>query len=304
MKLNAKPFISIVIPTWNRYEEVIRAIKSVNIEEYDNVEIIVCDNDSKAEISGKLENYCSKKRGINFYKNPSNIGMTANWNQAIKYASGTWISLLCSDDEFEIGGFESAFLFLKCLNEPCLVVQNPILESTTVLKAGKEATRKLNLPIASGNFWHEDCVKNCGYFDERLKYSPDAEYWTRIATKYNTVLYPNTFAKYNLHSNNYMWETWLKKDIVDQMILIGKLTAKHKEEDYEYNLKEMNWNYQIFFLKNSIGIKKRRLIVKKYLPLAIKNGTTFSRRMEILKIVLLFFYRKLRLNKLKICLKS
>jgi glycosyltransferase involved in cell wall biosynthesis len=303
MKLNAKPFISIVIPTWNRYEEVIRATKSVNIEKYDNVEIIVCDNDSKAEISEKLEDYCSKKRGINFYKNPSNIGMTANWNQALKYASGTWISLLCSDDEYEIGGFQRAFLFLKNLNEPCLVVQNPILESSTVLKAGKEATRKLNLPIASGNFWHEDCLKNCGYFDERLKYSPDAEYWTRIATKYNIVLYPNTFAKYNLHSNNYMWVTWLKEDIIDQMILIGKLTSQHKEEDYEYNLKEMNWNYQIFFLKNSIGIKKRRLIVKKYLPLAIKNGTTFSRRTEILKIVLLFFYRKLRLNKLKECLK-
>ena len=304
MKRNAKPFISVVIPTWNRYEEVIRAIKSINVDDYDNVEIIVCDNDSKAEISEKLENYCSKKVGLKFYKNQSNIGMTPNWNQAIKYASGTWISLLCSDDEFESDGFERAHRLLKTLNEPCLVVQNPTLESSKVLKAGKEAAKKINLPIASGNFLHEDCVKNCGYFDERLKYSPDAEYWIRIATMYDIVIYPNTFAKYNLHSDNYMWETWLKEDIIDQMILIRKLISQHKGEDYEYNLKEMNWSYQIFFLKNSIGIKKRKLIVKKYLTLVIKNANTYSKRKEILKIILIFFFRKLKLNKVKQCLKS
>ena len=29
MNLNAKPFISIVIPTWNRYEEIVIAVKSI-----------------------------------------------------------------------------------------------------------------------------------------------------------------------------------------------------------------------------------------------------------------------------------
>jgi hypothetical protein len=58
------------------------------------------------------------------------------------------------------------------------------------------------------------------------------------------------------------------------------------------------------FLKNSIGIKQRKVIVKKYLSLAIKNANTFSRKMEILKITVIFFFRKLRLNKLKGCLRS
>ena len=46
MNLNAKPFISIVIPTWNRYEEIVIAVKSIEHNNYSDVEILVCDNHS------------------------------------------------------------------------------------------------------------------------------------------------------------------------------------------------------------------------------------------------------------------
>lgn len=300
MKRNAKPFISVVIPTWNRYEEVIRAIKSINVEEYDNVEIIVCDNDSKAEISEKLENYCSKKNGLKFYKNPSNIGMTANWNQAIKFSRGSWVSLLCSDDEFLSNGFNKAYNYLKTLEKPCLVIQNPNLKNTKILNPGFRAARAINLPIASGNFIHRECFEQCGYFNEKIEHSPDGEYWVRISTKFMVIMYPENFAKFNEHEKNNMFiNSWLNDNFIEQSLIILELNNKHKKLKKNIDKEKIRWNYYIFFLKNSIGYLSRKKIAKKYLlNVLLYKNKSLKMYGDILFLFALYLYRKSGIKKL------
>ena len=82
-----KIFLSIAIPTWNRYEEVVRAIESIPLVNYNDVEIIVCDNNSEKNISELLRSYCMQNPKIKFFENDTNIGMTKNWNKALKFCS-------------------------------------------------------------------------------------------------------------------------------------------------------------------------------------------------------------------------
>lgn len=298
MKTKLNPFISVAIPTWNRFEQVVNAIQSINLKQYDNVEVIVCDNFSSHDIRRKLKLFCSENEQVKYFENDTNIGMTANWNQALKYCRGEWISILCSDDEFSKEGFEKAYKFLKNLKNPSLIIQAPALNSLKHLQPGKESAKIINLPIASGNFLHKECINQCGYFDERLKYSPDAEYWVRVASKSETILFPDTFAKYNIHGDNYMWQTWIKDDIIDQMILISKINQLHKGEIHNISYGSVEWDHYIFFLKNSMGRKKQSQVVKKYLPIVLKKAKTFSKKREVFSLIFYYIFRKLRLKRI------
>lgn len=287
-----KIFLSIAIPTWNRYEEVVRAIESIPLVNYNDVEIIVCDNNSEKNISELLRSYCMQNPKIKFFENDTNIGMTKNWNKALKFCSGEWISLLCSDDIFQESGFDNAYNTIQNNKNCKLIIQNPSIDFSIELASGTDAAKKINLPIASGNFWHKECILQCGLFDERLKYSPDGEYWIRLATKFNVLMYSGQFAKYYMHSDNYMWQTWLGDDIIEQMILIDQLINIHKKEVSNINLEQRKWGTYLFFLFSSIGKSEQVQITNKYLPLLHKMAVTNERKFQLVKLYFLYTYRK------------
>lgn len=91
---------SIVIPTYKRVETLKDAIRSsLNQDgEYD-YNIIVVDNNPTRDDETELfikELGCPKK--IKYYKNSSNIGMTANMNRCIELCEGEFAVLLHDDD--------------------------------------------------------------------------------------------------------------------------------------------------------------------------------------------------------------
>ena len=200
-------FLSIAIPVWNRYEEVVRAVESVGLERYHDVELIIVDNQSEDIFWNRICFKYKNHKQIKLYRNEENIGMTRNWNKAMSFSKGDWISLLCSDDGFLDDGLVRAYNLLKSIKPPSLVIQNPNIKENQYLSSGLETSRKINLPIASGNFVHRECIDELGYFDERIKYSPDAEYWVRISTKFPVILYAGYFGYFLSHNENNMWET-------------------------------------------------------------------------------------------------
>ena len=78
--------------------------------------------------------------------------------------------------------------------------------------------------------WNESINKARGEwicFDERIKYSPDAEFWYRIAFNYPVVKIKEPFAKYISHEHNYAFTTWMKADFLDQVGLICKINSTY-----------------------------------------------------------------------------
>jgi hypothetical protein len=101
-----------------------------------------------------------------------------------------------------------------------------------VTTKGVEGVRNLQLPSGSGNFWHRSIYEDLGGFDERLQFSPDAEYWYRIAAKYPVVGVPEKYSVYREHGNNLMYDTWRKQgELIKQIKLITRLNMVHRGED-------------------------------------------------------------------------
>jgi glycosyltransferase involved in cell wall biosynthesis len=95
--------ISICIPTFNRVDELAKAVQSVNLQEKTRLvwNLIIVDN----ELSEIDENSPKKKLleavegiSIKYYQNEKNIGLFGNWNRCIELADGKWISMLHDDD--------------------------------------------------------------------------------------------------------------------------------------------------------------------------------------------------------------
>ena len=95
------PKISIVMPVYNTREEHLqRALESVRGQYYDNWELCICDDASKAaHIRPLLEDWGRMDSRIRVAFGECNVGISAASNQAIKLATGEFIGFLDHDDE-------------------------------------------------------------------------------------------------------------------------------------------------------------------------------------------------------------
>lgn len=92
--------ISVVIPTYNRTETLIRAIDSVRTTQNDMVEIIVVDDCSDFEIDSILGSVNKSNIPIRIFKNLENKGPQISRNLGIRRSSFQFIAFLDSDDFF------------------------------------------------------------------------------------------------------------------------------------------------------------------------------------------------------------
>jgi len=88
--------VSVVIPTYNRSEELKRALKSVLSQTYKIFEVIVVDNNSTDDTDTMLESLNDQR--IRLLKINNNGIIAASRNLGINASSGEWIALLDSDD--------------------------------------------------------------------------------------------------------------------------------------------------------------------------------------------------------------
>ncbi|WP_203180686.1 glycosyltransferase family 2 protein [Streptococcus mitis] len=94
--------VSIVIPTHNRYESLIRAVDSCIIQTYQNIEILIIDDNYsniklREKIISKFKNYDSR---IKLILNNSDLGASKARNIGITESNGKYISFLDDDDEY------------------------------------------------------------------------------------------------------------------------------------------------------------------------------------------------------------
>ena len=286
-----KPFLSILIPTYNRAAMTLEAIASVGNNP--EVEIVVVDDcSSKTESSilwdavGKL---CDKLL-IKLIVNDTNIGMTKNFNRCMQLATGDWFGLIGSDDYYKPGAIDRAISLLKKL-PPSLVVYSRDSKGWRK-EPGIDTVRTMQLPSGSGNFWHRSIYEDVGGFDERLQFSPDAEYWYRIAAKYPVIGVPEKFSVYREHGNNLMYDTWRQKDeFLKQIKLITRLNMVHRSEDVtDLDLVVASegkavWDTVYYILRMTAGKPEKHDIFDMYLGMAAGMASNMERCKAIEKLM-------------------
>ena len=94
-----KPFVSVIIPTYNSEKYLIETLESLRSQIYTNWEVIIsddCSNDSTVSLAQKFSNKVPQP--VIILQNKYNVGLAENRNKAIKEANSSWIALLDSDD--------------------------------------------------------------------------------------------------------------------------------------------------------------------------------------------------------------
>ena len=94
--MEEEPFFSVIIPTYNRSQILIKTLQSVLEQTFQNFEVIIIDNgstDNTEQVIKKVED------NRVHYRWQKGTGSPANpRNQGIKFSRGKWICLLDSDD--------------------------------------------------------------------------------------------------------------------------------------------------------------------------------------------------------------
>jgi glycosyltransferase involved in cell wall biosynthesis len=86
--------LSIVIPTHNRVGLLRQTVASALAQDSDDFELVIVDDASE---DGTWE-YLSGLDRVRAFRNPTRLGLAANWNRAISLSRGQYVFLLQDDD--------------------------------------------------------------------------------------------------------------------------------------------------------------------------------------------------------------
>ena len=93
------PLISVIMPTYNRENVIMRAINSVLNQTYSNFELIIVDDASSDDTISLLKSINDDR--IKIFQNNENMGASYSRNIGLKNAEGDIIMYLDSDNEWE-----------------------------------------------------------------------------------------------------------------------------------------------------------------------------------------------------------
>jgi glycosyltransferase involved in cell wall biosynthesis len=104
--------VTVGIPVYKRLNYLPQALRSVSLQDYPNVELIVSDNGMNGSRVDDIvkENYSKPYR---FRQNPQTVTPSTHYNQIVNEASGEYFVLLCDDDELSSNYISELYRLLE-----------------------------------------------------------------------------------------------------------------------------------------------------------------------------------------------
>jgi glycosyltransferase involved in cell wall biosynthesis len=193
--------VTVIIPTYNRYKLLKRAIKSLLAQSYRVDEIIIVDDGSVDKTSTITQEFTNIK-----YLCQENAGVSAARNLGIAHSSNYWIAFLDSDDEWSHAKLQEQVNFHE--KNPKILMSYTAevwIRDGVVMKIPKKF-RKIGKDIFIENLsycniapssvlLHKSILDNVGMFDESLEVCEDYDLWLRILCQYKVALIDKALIK-------------------------------------------------------------------------------------------------------------
>jgi len=197
------PLFSVIIPTYNRPQKVVRAIQSVLAQTYDNYEIWVIDDGSTENISEVLKPF---KDRLNYLRK-ENGGLSSARNEGIRCSRGAYVAFLDDDDWWYKHKLEYIARAIQSRPDVGLFYSwvDFVNESGKILWVNKSRYfgNHTYLTLLQGSFIptptvvvKKSCFSEVGVFDETLKGCEDQDMWCRIARIFPVYLVKNVLGAY------------------------------------------------------------------------------------------------------------
>lgn len=211
----ARPWLSVIMPTYNGSAFVVQAIESIVAQRQDDIELIVVD-DGSTDATLSMVRLFEAKLAMSVVE----AGRLGSWvkatNVGMARAEGTYISWLHQDDVWAPGRLARLRELITRYSKATLVAHAAAYidergRCVGALRAPLPSSRPLApatvLPhLLVQNFFAPPAllfpratVKAVGWMDERLWWGADWELCLRLASVGQTVYEPSLFASYRLH---------------------------------------------------------------------------------------------------------
>jgi glycosyltransferase involved in cell wall biosynthesis len=184
------PFFTVIIPTFNRAERLVRALSSVQAQSWTGHEVIVIDDGDDG-----TERLVRDGWRVDYQRGPGR-GVAAARNQGARASAGTHLAFLDADDYWYPGKLAAVADVIARQPEVGLVyslmdyvdAQGRRLWTT---RASRLAERHAYLALLRSDFVgtsaavvRRDSFEAVGGFDERLRGCEDWDLWIRLARQY------------------------------------------------------------------------------------------------------------------------
>lgn len=185
-----KPLVSAIITTHNRVNLLPRAVDSVLVQTYPNIELIIVDDASTGKTQKIIEKY-KKQYHLKYIRNKKSLGAPAARNKGIEVATGKFIAGLDDDDEWHKDRISE--LVAAYTEEYSCVTSDAKMfypRGEAVWKKKKMIdleTLLLTNQVGNQVLVRRDYLKEIGAFDESLSAAQDYDLWIRLCTTFGPI---------------------------------------------------------------------------------------------------------------------
>lgn len=240
--------ITAVITTYKRNSSLVeRAIKSVVSQTYNNIELLVVDDNSDNNDSYGIKKIVQKyaDQGVKYLTYPGNRGANYARNYGLAHADGEFIAYLDDDDEWLPEKLEKQIAVFTDKDVALVYCRSKAVNDMTGKeKDGDYCIHRGNVYpqlmlknfIGSASFalLRTSCVRNVGGFDEELLASQDADLWIRLSEKYKIDYVDEILCIYHIHNGERITENPYKR-------IQGIERINEKNKEYLKKDRETRW---------------------------------------------------------------
>ncbi len=254
--MDKTPTVSVIIPTFKRPVELLRAVNSVLEQDYTNFEILVVDdNQPESEYRVQTESVLKDLDSrIIHLKNSSSLGGAGARNVGIESARGSYVAFLDDDDQWLPGKLGKQMALFDTLSSEFCSVDTGFFE----IDERKGSNREI-LPALRGEIFEKLLVKHkgrapklssmvcrtaalrgIGLFDSSLPSRQDLDLYLRLARLYKFEFIAEPLVNKFIHSSGRIssvssnkirgFEMLYKKyydDLVSRPVLHRKYLKRH-----------------------------------------------------------------------------
>lgn len=259
------PNVSIIIPTYNRYQFLLEAITSVFHQTYQDFEIIVVDDGSTDNTEDILCNFDDRVR----YFKQKNSGSAVARNRGILNSKGNYIAFLDSDDlwypqklEKQIEVFQKypnvGFVFSDFSRGNSIQFPAPIqgFFSSIEFTYGDlfPLLSQMN-PIGTSSFMcRSEVVCYSGLMDHTLRRAQDIDFWRRIASVTEAFFLREVLVHMREHPNRISHNTDYLYDVCRQSeIQVYRWAFCNKDIIRNFKKRTSELYYQLSYVERKKG---------------------------------------------------
>jgi glycosyltransferase involved in cell wall biosynthesis len=287
-----KDLVSVVIPTHNRPDMLIKAINSVNNQTYKTFEIIVIDDSSDKRTETALKD--RKIEGISYFKNEEPKGANYSRNLGVRHSKGEFVAFLDDDDEWLPRKLEKQIELMRNNRETGLVYTgSKILYDTgfsysNIPKSEGDLSKLIYFNNIIGTtstvMVRRSVFSKSGLFDESLPGQQDFDLWIRICAVTKAACVKEELILYNNISDSGQ----ISSDVTRHHTAFDLILKKYSEKINSFTQRERRKIKSYY----SIVIAKKYHRTGRNLK-AVKYGLrafTYDPKLKTLIFILLGFF--------------